>query len=61
MVSINRQSVKSRISDVTDDFHAAQADGKSVNNHIKELRQAVKIKDTSAGNINDFLRDVGSV
>lgn len=59
MASINRHTVLQRVALVYDTSAGAQADGNSIKKYVKELRKSVGLKDESAGNAQDFLRDFG--
>ncbi len=59
MASINRHTVLQRIALVYDTCAGAQADGKSIKKYVKELRKSVGLKDESAGDGKDFIRDFG--
>lgn len=59
MGSINRHTVLERVSLVYDTAAGAQAQHKGMTSYTKELRKAVGLKDESAGNGQDFLRDFG--
>lgn len=59
MGSINRNTINERIALVHDTMAGAQATGKGVQGYTKELRKAVGLKDETAGDAQDFLRDFG--
>jgi len=59
MGSINRQIVHRRISTVFDVMAGAQGNAKHVKDYVKALRKGVGLKDESAGDASDFLRDFG--
>lgn len=59
MDSINRQLVHQRISLVYDSATGAQATSKGIKDYVKALRQSVGLKNESAGNASDFVRDFG--
>lgn len=60
MQSINRTEVNQRISEIMDS-RAAQATSDDCEKYIKSLRKSVNMRDPNAGNLKDFLREVGSM
>jgi hypothetical protein len=59
MESINRHTIHQRIALVYDTAAGAQAQEKGIKGYVKALRAAVGLKDESAGDATDFLRDFG--
>lgn len=59
MGSINRHIVHERVATVYDTAAGAQAQHKGIQSYTKTLRKAVGLKDDTAGDANDFLRDFG--